>query len=143
MQLSTTKCLACGSTLPKYDMWQSLSLSVPQGGCQIETLLNEYWGEERLTDLSDRCFVEGCRVWNRRVLITEPKRWPQVLIVHLKRWRVVCMDPFTQRKVDDRVDYEMMLPSEGGRPAYNLRGVVVHHGAAGVGHYIHVRRSRA
>ena len=45
------------------------------------------------------------------------------------------MAPFVQRKVPTRVAFENLLAVEAGRPPYHLRGVVVHHGQAGGGHY--------
>ena len=122
-----------------YEMWHSLSLAVPPGGGKIEVLLKGFWGEERLSDGS--CDVDGCRVRGRRVLITEAWRWPRVLIVHLKRWVVMREPVFSQRKVVDYVDYEMLLPADAGRPVYHLRGVVVHHGDVGGGHYTSIVRA--
>ena len=62
-------------------------------------------------------------------------RWPQVLVVHLKRWKVVSMVPFVQRKVPTHISFEAILPVAVGQPPYHLRGVVVHSGVAGGGHY--------
>ena len=121
-------------------MWHSHSLAVPKGQCQIEDLVCAHWGEEHLKDLDDRSDRHDCRAWSQRNLRTEVKKWPQVLIVHLKRWHIVSLEPFVQEKVDRPVDYERVL-SGAGMPLYHLRGIVVHDGEAGSGHYTSVVRA--
>ena len=138
---STTKCLACLSTSPKYDMWHSLSLALPATPCSAEALLAAHWGVKHLSDPADRCAHEQCGVLNRRVLETELVTWPAVLVIHLKRWRVLSQYPFVQEKVPTHVDYEAMFVPAPGVPAYHLRGVIEHHGEAGAGHYTSVVRA--
>ena len=45
------------------------------------------------------------------------------------------MLPFYQEKVPTHVAFENVLPVDTERPPYHLRGVVVHGGVAGGGHY--------
>ena len=80
--------------------------------------------------------VEG-----RRVKSDTLSRWPAVLVVHLKRWDVVSLDPFIRRKVPTMVSYETLLVVDVNQPAYHLRGVVEHHGDAGGGHYTSIVRA--
>ena len=71
-------------------------------------------------------------------LHTELVKWPDVLVLHLKR-RVVSFAPFRYHKIPTKVDYETVLPIAPGT-TYHLRGVIVHHGDAERGHYTaHVR----
>ena len=69
-------------------------------------------------------------------------RWPQVLVIHLKRWKVLSMVPFLQEKVRTRIHFETIL-SENMPQHYHLRGVIVHKGKARGGHYVSYIRPRA
>jgi ubiquitin C-terminal hydrolase len=43
--------------------------------------------------------------------------------------------PFRQKKVPTKVTFETLLSVDTEKPPYHLRGVVVHEGEAGEGHY--------
>lgn len=141
LQQSTVTCKACRSTSARLDMWHSLSLSLPERPCTIEQLVSNYFESAPLPDETDRCLHERCLVRNRREKADQLIRWPAVLMVHLKRWKVVSTHPFTQRKVPTSVQYETMFVVDASQPAYHLRGVVEHHGDAGGGHYTSMVRA--
>ncbi len=133
IHLSTTICKACGHRAPQYEMWHSLSLALPAAPTTLEQVLANHWGTEPLQCENDRC--DECNTAQQREKDVQLVRWPQVLVVHLKRWDVISMAPFVQQKVPTKIHFEVILPVEVRRPPYYLRGVVVHHGGAGIGHY--------
>ena len=130
---STTICRACGFSAPRLEMWHSLSVAVPEAPTSLEQVLANYWGREPLLCENDRC--EACSIPRQRDRDLQLVTWPQVLVVHLKRWAVISMVPFVQRKVATEIDFETILPVAVGQPPYHLRGVVVHSGVPGGGHY--------
>ena len=91
---------------------------------------------------SDRCDEDGCQALQQRDKEVELVRpWPAVLAIHLKRWHVVSMVPFIQRKIPTAIDFEIILPVAADEPPYQLRAVVAHSGHAGGGHYTALVRS--
>ena len=138
IQLTTTTCHACRRSSALYDIWHSLSLTVPEQTCTIEHLVGSYFSS---TPLQDKCEYRDCEVEGRRVKSDALSRWPSVLVVHLKRWAVVSLDPFIRRKVPTMVSYETLFVVDVNQPAYHLRGVVEHHGDAGGGHYTSIVRA--
>ena len=132
---SEVMCHACGYAESQYEMWHCLSIALPREPVTIEQLLSNHWGTEPLRGEDDKCEQRGCLVPHRRSQETRLVRWPNILAIHLKRWEVVSMMPFLQEKVYTRVAFENVLPVDTERPPYHLRGVVVHEGGAGVGHY--------
>ena len=137
----TPKCLECKSTSPRYEILDSIHLSIPAGGSTIETLIQRYTGEERLTSPGDRCTYNRCRALHRRVLITHVHKWPKVLIVYLKRFCYTLDVPPVREKVYDTVDYEAFLEVDPTLPPYKLYGIVVHRGSMDSGHYTAVIRA--
>ena len=135
ISLTSVTCHACGHTAAQYEMWHCLSLALSAQCITIEALLASSWGREPLQDEDDKCEEPGCLVHRRRSQETRLVRWPNILAIHLKRWKVISMVPFYQEKVPTRVTFENVLLVESGRAPYHLRGVVVHEGVAGGGHY--------
>ena len=140
VQKTTVTCSSCRSTSARYDMWHSLSVTLPEQPCTVEHLISDYFKSTPLDDPADRCDHEHCpsrleRRSPRRDKTDELVRWPPVIVLHLKRWEVVSIMPFVQKKVPTVVSYETLLAVDPHLPAYHLRGVVQHHGDAGGGHY--------
>jgi len=132
---SEVTCHACGHKSAQYEMWHCLSVALPAEPVTIEHLLSSHWGIEPLRDEDDRCDQRRCLAPRRRSKETRLAQWPNILAIHLKRWRVISMLPFYQEKVPTHVAFENVLPVDTERPPYHLRGVVVHGGVAGGGHY--------
>ena len=61
-----------------------------------------------------------------------------MLVLGLKRWHYVHGHA---TKIDRYINFETLLACPDGRGPYGLRGIVVHDGAAGGGHY--TSRARA
>ena len=60
-----------------------------------------------------------------------------MLVLQLKRWKVLSFYPFRHIKMDIAVSLQAdLVPPQQDAPAYRLRGVVVHQGDAGGGHYV-------
>ena len=126
-------------------MFDSITMSIPvrtdgnQLPLMIEEVIASHWGLESLNDENDRC--DRCHQYRTRLKKTTVVRWPQVLVLHLKRWEVVQIRPvFRRKKVDAKVSFDTVLDVEGGSGHYDLRGIVNHEGQAGGGHYTaHVR----
>ena len=108
-------------------------MALPEEPASVEELLNDYWGSHLLTDHGDRC--EHCGMYCNREQHTMVQRWPDILAVHCKRWEVVSLHPFHQKKVHTPVSFETVLLASVDQPPYHLRGVIVHAGGAGGGHY--------
>ncbi len=139
IQISEVLCRACGDRAAQYEMWHCLSLAVPAPDPTkkptIEELLGNHWGTEPLRDANDKCEVPRCMALRQREKETRLVRWPNILALHLKRWSIVSWVPFRQNKVDTKVTFETVLSVDPEKPPYHLRGVVVHAGKAGSGHY--------
>ena len=139
---SETHCHACGVRAIRYEMWRCLPVPVPRVETTVEQRLLDYWGTEPLSDPDDHCDVDTCGVYGQRSKTSElVPPWPRVLLIHLKRWEIVSVDPFQQRKNSTPVLFEMLLPVDRNVLPYSLRSVIVHHGDAGGGHYTSYVRS--
>ena len=80
-------------------------------------------------------FSIGARVSGQRDKVVELVRWPQVLVLLLKRWKVVSLTPFQLENVPTQIDFETLLPVATDQAPYHLRAVIIHCGDAGAGHY--------
>ncbi len=168
---SQLKCLVCGSTSTNYNAYSFLSLPVPETGSDVVTL------EECFERFTRPEVLNGDNMWNcykcrkrqpsiKKMMIS---RLPQILIIHLKRFKSNSIDinnPGTSfEKLNTFVSYPQdsildltrfwpsiqpqdleilkQLPSRGQEPPfrYKLYGVVNHVGSLVDGHYTsYVRR---
>ena len=96
----------------------------------LETIIMDNLGKE-LLDADARC--PHCHALGNCNKVTEILRWPQVLVLHFKRWD---FDPDTLavKKIDTPIEFNtyLTLPDAGH---YHLRGIVEHHGRVGGCHY--------
>jgi len=130
---TTETCAACGHTSEaKLEHLHSVSMAIPAETCTIEDIFFRHWGLEPLDDLCPRA---TCRAQGRRSKRTELIKWPQVLVVTLKRWRVLSLSPYRRQRVPTHVGFKLAWSAEHDRPPYLLRSLVVHSGEAGGGHY--------
>jgi ubiquitin C-terminal hydrolase len=133
VQAWTTRCAGCGLTQRRFEPCALFLLEVPDAPRSLEQLLRHSLpqGEE----LEDTC--DGCRAYGRRSRDLCVARWPRVLVLQLKRWKVLSLHPFAHIKMDTDVSFQAdLVPPQQDAPAYRLRGVVVHQGEAGGGHYV-------
>jgi len=155
--MSQLKCLTCGSTSTTYNSFGTLSLPIPENNSStrinLEDCFNEFVKPETL-DGDDRWFCPVCKSKQRSLKQLRISRLPQVLCVHLKRFR---MDQRLS-KIDKYIKYEEYLkldrywppvqsnlertelenlPVRGQVPPFNykLYGVINHYGNMVNGHY--------
>ena len=130
---TTEICAACEHTSEaKVEHLHSVAMAIPAETSTIEEIFLRHWGLEPLDDLCPRA---TCRAQSRRSKRTELIKWPQVLVVTLKRWRVLSMNPDRIQKDPTHVGFELAWSAEHDRPPYLLRSLIVHDGEAGGGHY--------
>ena len=133
VQRSGTSCRACGHGESRYEMWHNLELALPSQRSTLEHVLANHWGREPLDSENDRC--GECHVSRQRDKVVELVRWPQVLVLLLKRWKVVSLTPFQLENVPTEIDFETLLLVATDQAPYHLRAVIIHCGDAGAGHY--------
>ena len=141
MYRNVTTCDACGK----------ISRSVPNPlnrlqvpmtrspGLNLKALIEKDLREEPLRD-NDRCGDlqweennSGCGARNCRRICKAILSWPEVLVVHLKRFELnVTNGRFD--KIDGPVRYGRTLQVLDS-PEYTLRAMVMHNGRYGSGHY--------
>ena len=117
-------------------MKDSYSIEMPEHDhTSVEDALTAHLGREPLTDLCEQCGTHGRREKN-----TEIKRWPNNLVLHFKRlqWDRAAG---RLRKNDKDITFEAILGIRNDI-RYRLRGVIVHTGHAGGGHYTAFVRNR-
>ena len=100
----------------------------------LEDAITRYLATDTPPDF--RC--SRCETVETSQRFTEIVVWPTVLVLGLKRWHYVHGHA---TKIDRYINFETLLACPDGRGPYGLRGIVVHDGAAGGGHY--TSRARA
>lgn len=164
--MSQLRCLSCGTTSTTYNSFTILSLPIPEDAAHkehvtLEDCFNEFVKPEIL-DGDDRWFCPRCKTKQRASKQLRISRLPQVLCVHLKRFR---MDSYLS-KIERYISYKeninldrywpqansefernelSKLPVRGQVPPFNYRlyGVINHFGNLITGHYTaYVRKAR-
>ena len=139
-----TRCAHCPKVIVKHEMNHGFSLAIPTARRSasadgqpptLEELFADTLGRE---PLEDRC--ENCGNRNARTKTTVLLRYPAVLALHLKRWAYSAV---THRweKVPHRVRFAECFLLDDSSP-YDLRGVIVHSGRVGGGHYTAFTRAQ-
>ena len=105
-----------------------------RSGVYLEDVLRNFWSTATLNDDNDRC--DHCGAHRAREQRYTVPRWPPVLLLHLKRWEVVQIFPrYRATKNDTHISFQTTLDVRDGNGTHSLRGVVVHSGGVGGGHY--------
>ena len=79
------------------------------------------------------CFTDACSARGTHSKRCQIARWPQLLVVHLKRWRFDTRTQ-TRTKIDQFVDFPVTY-NISSDTTYTLRSIVVNRGRANAGHY--------
>jgi hypothetical protein len=119
----------CGHVSRKIDVFVGLSLNIPTGSQM--TLGKALEQAQEVEDLSDSpCPQCGKDVRSKQLRVV---RWPQALVLHIKRWRLGACG---RRWVKDQrgIFFESTLDCQGAQ--YKLTAVVCHIGNATGGHYV-------
>ena len=133
------RCVACGRNSITYNLYNHLQLELVGNELRnVEDLLALYQ-EIAPLDADVRCSLSSCHALRTQTKEERIHSWPQVLVLHLKRWDF-DRHTRTATKVEREISYETLLPI-GREHLYHLVGVVVHHGRAGGGHYTAYVRS--
>ena len=134
LQRTDTHCPACLNRRQVFEVFSMLQVPIPdEEQPSIESALAQYLAIDRLA-LDDTCqFPKAdqtpCGAIGRRSTQNSIERWPSVLTIGMKRF-----DNRLQ-KISKPLSLQLTLVVTGGI-TYDLRGVVVHHGATlDVGHY--------
>ena len=135
----TRRCLnpACGDSFVQPARNLGLQLELPPSSVTVLELLEEHFKTERVEDFE----CETCRVRGPCEVSKPVLRWPPMLFLHVKRFR---LDVTGQtRKITEPLFFEELLESETFGVLYSLQAVAVHRGRFGSGHYTaYVRDSR-
>lgn len=118
----------CGHTNEHQETFQSLSLSLPQPGGDMNEALTGLGREEEVRSTCDACADGEMRRALKSIRVDE---WPRHLVCHLKRFRFQGMG----RKIDQRVPTPLTIEP------YRLASMINHRGATAFsGHYTAVVR---
>ncbi|QPG76866.1 hypothetical protein FOA43_004260 [Brettanomyces nanus] len=155
--MSLLKCLRCGDTSTTYNSFSTLSLPIPKSrtdqSLTLEDCFNEFVRPEIL-DGDDKWFCPRCKSKQKSIKHLRISRLPQVLCVHLKRFRMdnylskinnyvgypenLQLDKYWPQVKSDFERAELSkLPVRGQVPPFNYKlfGVINHYGNLINGHY--------
>ncbi|ODV87975.1 hypothetical protein CANARDRAFT_26145 [[Candida] arabinofermentans NRRL YB-2248] len=153
--LSQLKCLTCGTTSTTYNAFSTISLPIPVNTTQttLSACFDEFVKPELLTG-DDAWTCPKCQKKQRSLKLLKISRLPQVLIVHVKRFKLdnylTKLNTFIDYPLEMNLDHYWpgiesnlerlqlsKLPTRGQIPPfkYRLSGVVNHYGNLVNGHY--------
>ena len=135
----TRRCLnpACGDLLVQPASNLGLQLELPPSRVTVLELLEEHFQTERV----DHFQCETCDVRGTCDVSKAVHRWPPVLFLHVKRFRMDATG--RMRKITEPLFFEELLESATFGVLYSLQAVAVHIGRFGSGHYVaYVRDSQ-
>ena len=131
IQRQTCACTAalCNSRSVKYEPFACVLVAVDDPTIvSIEDAITRHLVAD--IPLGFRC--GRCEALETTQRFTEIVIWPTVLVLGLKRWHYAHGGA---EKIDRYISFETLLPCPDGRGPYTLRGIVVHEGGVGGGHY--------
>ncbi len=146
---SQLKCHHCSDVSFKFEQFNSLSTEIPEGNdIHLEQCLKSFSKEETLSE-TDKYKCDGCKLMTTGVKSMKIWKTPQILIIHLKRFRHVVHQnrvsmeknnslvkfPFVNLDLKDNY-HELNKPKEPNNVTYNLYAVIHHRGQFGGGHYV-------
>ena len=146
--VSTIQCSVCKTNSYCFDPFYDVSLPLPEGNdqsenrntgdaksCTLDDCLREFTKDEVL-DGENKIECSSCRVKRTMVKRLQVFRFPQVLVLHLKRFgnsrkkiRTAVQFPITG------FDASPLAYQNDTRPEYDLFAVVDHLGGMNSGHY--------
>ncbi|EPS66070.1 hypothetical protein M569_08707, partial [Genlisea aurea] len=139
-----TRCLCCETVSARDETFLDLSIDVQQN-CSITGCLKNFSSTETLLG-DEKFFCDKCSSLQEAEKRMKIKRPPQVLVIHLKRFKY--LEPLGRyKKLSYRVAFphELKLSSntvEDGDVEYSLFAVVVHVGSGpNHGHYVSLVKS--
>lgn len=149
--VSTLTCLTCHEVSTVFEYFWDLSVPVNGSGSSVDSCLEQFTKQETL-DGDERPKCDSCKT--RRKMTKQYKIWrlPQILIVHLKRFkgggRIRSKDA-TNVRLDMSLSVGSYLHQKSAsvlgsqRSSYELYAVSNHAGGTGGGHYTASCRSES
>ena len=107
-----------------------MQFELPPSGVTVLELLVEHFRTEQVDDFA----CESCGVRSTCEVSKTVARWPQVLVLHVKRFRLTWAG---FQKINKHLFFEELLESHDFGFTYSLQAVAVHLGRTlGQGHYV-------
>uniref|UniRef100_A0ACD5Z0T4 Uncharacterized protein n=1 Tax=Avena sativa TaxID=4498 RepID=A0ACD5Z0T4_AVESA len=133
-----TKCLMCETVTAKDETFLDLSIDIEQNS-SLTSCLKNFFSTETL-NADDKFFCDKCCSLQEAQKRMKIKRAPQILVIHLKRFKFI-EQLSRHKKLSYRVVYPMELKlssaSDDVDCEYSLFAVVVHLGSGpNQGHYV-------
>ena len=139
---STLKCLVCGHRSVTFDPFWDLSIPIPsspslQTPVKLEQCLDEFTQEETLEE-NEMPYCERCQVRQNCTKRFSIEKFPDVLVVHLKRFSTVGTEKLSTNVVFPLVGFEVGVYADEPikHCTYDLYGISNHSGSTLSGHYI-------
>ena len=128
-------CNTCGGDFPQDVQLLSIALDIPLQPEHVDHLFTQYWCEQVLKKGDDpyRCPVACIAVEPHVRKFEKVRKWPQVIILTLKRW-AYTKDGLC--KINTKVHHDDRLRLADQTNHYRICGLIQHHGIARAGHYI-------
>ena len=130
---NTIHCTTCNCTSSRLEPFTTLQLELLPGVKTLHELIASRFKPEPC-DNDFICNNDGCNARGTHTKRCHITRWPQLLVVHLKRWRFNTRTQM-RSKIDDFVDFPVTYNTSSDT-TYTLRSIVVHRGKANAGHYV-------
>ncbi|CDK29363.1 unnamed protein product [Kuraishia capsulata CBS 1993] len=155
--LSRLQCTVCKNTSTTYNAYSILSLPIPETSARTKISLGQCFDQfcaPEILDGDDRWMCPHCKVKNRTTKTMMISRLPEVLIVHLKRFKLgsqitklntfidypleLSLDKYWPKVQTEQEMHQLAaLPMRNQMAPFNYKlfGVVNHYGNLATGHY--------
>lgn len=127
---SSLTCSVCSYVSEVWDPFWDLSLPIPSVARGIDDCLKEFQREE-IMDGSEMPKCEKCKKRRKMSKKFSIEKYPQLLVIHLKRFG--DSTGFSRRKITADIRFPEMMAMDGNK--YELQSVCNHFGSIGGGHY--------
>ncbi|XP_063219975.1 ubiquitin carboxyl-terminal hydrolase 2-like isoform X2 [Bacillus rossius redtenbacheri] len=142
---SMLTCMTCGHHSVTYDPFWDLSLPIPKKMAKVtvKQCLDLFTSEE-IMDGKEKPECSVCKKNQKSTKKFLIKKFPQVLVLHLKRF-LVNSENNQRAKLTTKVDYKVQnlemkeysaSSSSSSNCCYDLYAIVTHHGRVNSGHYV-------
>ncbi|CAG5091721.1 Oidioi.mRNA.OKI2018_I69.PAR.g13213.t1.cds [Oikopleura dioica] len=127
---SSLTCSVCSYVSEVWDPFWDLSLPIPSLARGIDDCLKEFQREEIL-DGSEQPKCEKCKKRRKMSKKFSIEKYPQLLVIHLKRFG--DSTGYSRRKITTDIRFPEIMSMDGNK--YELQSVCNHFGSIGGGHY--------
>jgi len=127
---SSLTCSVCSYVSEVWDPFWDLSLPIPSVARGIDDCLKEFQREE-IMEGSEMPKCEKCKKRRKMSKKFSIEKYPQLLVIHLKRFG--DSTGYSRRKITADIRFPEMMSMDGNK--YELQSVCNHFGSIGGGHY--------